>query len=73
MIKLELESYCHNGCRAFEADVVEPAKFYEAVRISDIPLNDTVIRCTHRNLCKQLLRYLTISNTPDEGSENHAD
>lgn len=68
MIKVEVESYCHNGCRAFEADVETVTNFY----ISNVSLeknlasNDTIIRCANRNLCKQLVRYL-------ERSNNHAD
>lgn len=66
MIRVEVESYCNNGCRAFEADVEIPTRFYGIPPSYETnPINDTIIRCANRNLCKQLVRYL-------ERSNNHA-
>lgn len=67
MIKVEVESYCHNGCRAFEADVEEPTALYSNDSyFTDTVTKDTIIRCRNRKLCKQLVRYL-------ERSNDHAD
>lgn len=66
MIKIEVESYCHNGCRAFETDVETPSRLYGITDSYETIPNDTIIRCANRNLCKQLVRYL-------ERSNNHAE
>lgn len=61
MIKLEVEEYCHNNCRAFEAIVEEPASFYTSNSEDGDPVylpGPTVIRCKNRHLCRQLLNYL---------------
>ena len=54
-IKLEVQSYCEN-CLIFDADVERPAKLYDG----DMPSyqTDTVIRCSRRNTCARLIRYL---------------
>ena len=54
-IKLEVQPYCEN-CMIFDADVEKPSKLYGY----DIPLyqTDTVIRCSRRNTCVGLMRYL---------------
>ena len=54
-IKLEVQPY-YRDCTIFEADVERPTKLYG----NDMPLHqtDTVIRCTRRNTCAGLIRYL---------------
>ena len=54
-IKLEVQPYCRD-CTIFEANLVRPNKLYG----NDMPLHqtDTVIRCTRRNTCAGLIRYL---------------
>lgn len=55
MIRLEIQPYCDN-CLNFDPDVKEPQRFYCG---SDaVSQTDTVIRCSHRNECERLLRYL---------------
>lgn len=62
MIRLLVEDYCHKGCKAFEADVDEPVSYYKSEN-DPMPIEtNTVIRCTNRNLCKQLIRYLKKAN-----------
>lgn len=69
MIKLVVEDYCHDGCRAFEAEVVEPA-YYSSDDSYQICVTNTVVRCAKRNLCKQLLTYLKkVDEKADEHSE----
>ena len=55
MIKLDIQPYCED-CQIFEADVDEPIKMHSSN--GEIILTDTVIRCTKRNLCHGLKRYL---------------
>lgn len=54
-IKLEVQPYCRDYT-IFEADVERPMKLYG----NDMPLHqtDTVIRCSRRNTCAGLMRYL---------------
>lgn len=59
MIKLDVQEYCH-GCANFTADVKEPEKYYAG----------TLIRCEHRKLCENLVRYLRKQVDLDEKSEN---
>ena len=56
MIKLELDPWCHEGCRAFAADVEGPTTLY----LDSCPAytTDTIIRCEHRGTCKGIKRYL---------------
>lgn len=61
MIKLEVQPYCED-CLVFEPDVEHPHKFYTVgATIIDpykVNLTDTVIRCTKRNTCAGIKRYL---------------
>ena len=54
-IKLEVQPYCEN-CTIFDADVERPTKLYG----NDLPVYQTatVIRCSRRNTCAGLMRYL---------------
>ena len=74
MIRVLVEDYCNRGCKAFEADVQRPEKYFTiAGDENDIEM-DTIIRCAKRNLCKQLTRYLTRQHADADRSENdHAD
>ena len=67
MIKLDVQEYCH-GCANFTADVKEPEKYYAGFDI--IEMTDTLIRCEHRKLCENLVRYLRKHVDLDEKSEN---
>ena len=54
-IKLEIQPYCEN-CMIFDADVERPTKLYG----NDLPVYQTatVVRCSRRNTCAGLMRYL---------------
>ena len=67
MIKLDVQEYCH-GCANFTADVKEPEKYYAGFDI--IEMTDTLVRCEHRKLCENLVRYLRKQVDLDEKSEN---
>lgn len=56
MIKLDVQEYCH-GCANFTADVKEPEKYHADFDI--IEMTDTLVRCEHRKLCENLVRYLS--------------
>lgn len=56
-IRLEVQPYCEN-CLIFEADVENPKKLYTIADPSTISIGDTIIRCSNRNLCAGLKRYL---------------
>lgn len=74
MIRLLVEDYCHRGCKAFEADVQRPETYFNSAGDEiEVEMNTTV-RCAKRNLCKQLMRYLTRYHADADRSENdHAD
>ena len=59
MIKLDVQEYCH-GCANFTA--------YAGFDI--IEMTDTLVRCEHRKLCENLVRYLRKQVDLDEKSEN---
>ncbi|OUP71318.1 hypothetical protein B5F10_04835 [Anaerotruncus colihominis] len=63
MIKLDVQEYCH-GCANFTADVKE----FDGFDI--IEMTDTLVRCEHRKLCENLVRYLRKQVNLDEKSEN---
>lgn len=67
MIKLDVQEYCH-GCANFLADVEEPEKYYIGSDI--VEMTDTIVRCEHRELCEDLVRYLRKQVNLDEKSEN---
>ena len=54
-IKLEIQPYCEN-CMIFDADVERPTKLYG----NDLPVHQTatVVRCSRRNTCAGIMRYL---------------
>ena len=62
MIELMLESYCHNGCRAFEPEVDTDAYYCN----NEPAFITTRVMCRNRNLCKQLVRYLERTLRKDE-------
>lgn len=66
-IKLDVQEYCH-GCANFTADVKEPEKYYAGFDI--IEMTDTLVRCEHRKLCENLVRYLRKQVDLDGKSEN---
>lgn len=76
MIRLLVEDYCHRGCKAFEADVERPDTYHlnrgpgDEIEFA----TDTNVRCAKRNLCKQLMLYLTrYQADADRGENDHAD
>lgn len=54
-IKLEIQPYCEN-CLVFAPDVEHPQKLCDHDYV--ICLTDTVVRCSRRNTCAGLMRYL---------------
>ena len=55
MITIDVAEYC-SACMNFDPDVQRPQKAY---RMSEeIVISDTVIRCSNRNRCKNIERYL---------------
>lgn len=67
MIKLDVQDYCHE-CANFTADVEEPGECLYDFRFFDRA--DTFVRCEHRELCENLVRYLRKQVNLDEKSEN---
>lgn len=57
MIKLELEEYCHDNCRAFEPVVNFGTSIYD-VAGEERQYSDTVVQCSKRRICKKLVEYL---------------
>ena len=55
MIRVSVENYC-NECRYFEADVTNPTVIRNGIR--ELVIGDTIIECTHRELCERLAEYL---------------
>lgn len=55
MIKIEVADYC-NECMDFDPDVERPQKVYTLGE--ELIVSDTIIRCTNRNRCKNIARYL---------------
>lgn len=56
MIKLEIADYCQN-CPGFEAEVENPTLIYNALGDVDY-LGDTLIRCEHRERCKNVYKQV---------------
>lgn len=54
-IKLEVQPYCEN-CVIFDADVERPTKLYSYNMT--LCQTDTVVRCSRRNTCAGIKRYL---------------
>lgn len=68
MIKLDLEEYCHHGCKAFE-----PVAETQAISnyVGETIETTTVIQCEHKGLCRGLVRYLLNNYVKDyKGEEN---
>ena len=58
-IKLEVQPYCRD-CTIFEADVEMPSKYVDSF---NIPCQtDTIVRCSRRNVCAGIKRYLEKEN-----------
>lgn len=57
MIKLEVEDYCHS-CGYFEAEVTGPVTLYRMGE-DDVVFGDTIIRCSYRDRCKNINKFLS--------------
>lgn len=58
MIKVDVEDYCHD-CLSFDADVQHGEKMYkDGFYGPESVVTDTVIRCSYRNRCRSIERYL---------------
>lgn len=55
MIKLEVEPYCED-CLIFDAEVESPQKMYCGGDL--VSKTDTIVHCSHRHTCTNLMRYL---------------
>lgn len=62
MITLDVAEYC-SACMDFDPDVQRPQKAYGMSE--EIVISDTVIRCSNRNRCKNIERYLRKKVTDD--------
>lgn len=63
MITVDVAEYC-STCMDFEPDVQLPEKLY--TNNEEIVISDTIIRCSHRNRCKNIERYLRLQNILDQ-------
>ena len=55
MIKLEVEPYCE-ACLISDPDIEKPQKTYYGCDL--VSISDTIIRCSYRNRCAGIKRYL---------------
>lgn len=62
MITIDVAEYC-SACMDFDPDVQRPQKAYGMSE--EIVISDTVIRCSNRNRCKNIERYLRKRVTND--------
>lgn len=62
MITIDVAGYC-SACMDFDPDVQLPQKAYGMSE--EIVISDTVIRCSNRNRCKNIERYLRKKVTDD--------
>lgn len=62
MITIDVAEYC-SACMDFDPDVQRPQKAYGMSE--EIVISDTVIRCSNRNRCKNIERYLRKKVTDD--------
>lgn len=62
MITIDVAEYC-SACMDFDPDVQRPQKAYGMSE--EIVISDTVIRCSNRNRCKNIERYLRKKVTND--------
>ena len=60
MIKIDVEDYCHE-CLEFEPDVSKPV-VYQAGDSQFIFAGDTVVRCEHRDRCREIARFFESRN-----------
>lgn len=67
MIRVEVEPYC-NDCLIFEPDVEEPKRAYAGDDV--VCQTDTIIRCSHRGLCKRLVRFFERRAKNEDQEEN---
>ncbi len=57
MIRVEVEEYCQN-CLDFNPDVTKPQRVIAPMTEEPLHLGNTVIRCSYRNRCASIKRYL---------------
>lgn len=62
MITIDVAEYC-SACMDFDPDVQRPQKAYGMSE--EIVISDTVIRCSNRNRCRNIERYLRKKVTDD--------
>lgn len=62
MITIDVAEYC-SACMDFDPDIQRPQKAYGMSE--EIIISDTVIRCSNRNRCKNIERYLRKKVTDD--------
>ena len=55
MIRVEVDPWCQEGCEAFDPDVQMPTA---VMNFNNDPFfkTDTIIRCTHRGMCRGIKR-----------------
>ena len=71
LLKITIEEITGFQCELdfkLKSDVKEPEKYYAGFDI--IEMTDTLVRCEHRKLCENLVRYLRKQVDLDEKSEN---
>lgn len=68
MIRLEVESYCHE-CPYFEAEVKNPQVLYADFEIYEI-VGDTIVTCRYKYRCellkKNLMKRMFDHDIPDQ-------
>ena len=65
MITLDVAEYC-SACMDFDPEVQRPQKAYSLG--DEIIVSDTIVRCSNRNRCKNIERYLR-KKVADDGAE----
>ena len=71
LLKITIEEITGFQCELdfkLKSDVKEPEKYHADFDI--IEMTDTLVRCEHRKLCENLVRYLRKQVDLDEKSEN---
>lgn len=61
MIFLDVKDYCQNNCESFEADVEKTGLYAD----SKPYVNDTIVRCKHRELCERMRIQFSHPNEED--------
>lgn len=59
MIKLHIDDYCNN-CSEFDADVNTISMY----NFNGTLINETTVKCIHRDCCKRIKRYLEEQEKP---------